>query len=348
MDRRSFLRPGRLAEEAGRVAAAWREGAAPADVALVQYSRPAMATRFTIQCPPPADAAAQLRAAEKAFDRIDAVERHLTVYREGSETGRLNRAAGSGWVEVSRPLFGLLLRCAALSRRTRGAFDPTSGALTKAWGFYRRAGRVPAAKELAAALRRTGMRHVRFDRRGLRVRFARPGVELNFGAVGKGYALDRAGRRLRREFGVTRAMLHSGSSSVLAMGPPADGRSGWRVRVKHPWDASRDVAEVTLRRRAMATSAATFQHFEHDGKTLGHIIDPRTGRPAEGLAQVSVFAPTAERADALATAFFTLGLEAAADFCHTHRKVAALILPAGDGARPVAVNLQPHEYRLLD
>src|SRR5207248_10039134 len=178
-----------------------------------------------------------------------------------------------------------------------GAYDITTGALTKAWGFYRRAGRVPSADERRDVLARTGMRNVAFDFEQQTVRYLVPGLEINLGSIGKGYALDRAAELLRGEWQIASALLHGGHSSVYAMGgEPGDAR-GWLVGVQHPWDPERRFATVRLRDRGLATSAATFQHLEYNGKKLGHILDPRTGWPAEGVASATVIAPTAAEAD---------------------------------------------------
>src|SRR5207249_476956 len=108
-----------------------------------------------------------------------------------------------------------------------------------------------------------------------------------------GYALDRAAGLLRRGWNFTSALLHGGQSSVYAIGSVPGGKAGWAVGLRHPWDPDRRLGVVRLRDRALGTSAATFRHLEHQGRKLGHILDPRTGWPAEGMASVSVLAPTA-------------------------------------------------------
>jgi thiamine biosynthesis lipoprotein len=198
---------------------------------------------------------------------------------------------------------------------------------------------VPDEAERLTALERVGMRHVELNADSWSMRFLRPGLEINLGAIGKGYALDRMAALLREEVGS--ALLHGGNSSVYALGcPPGDPR-GWTVGVSHPWEPARRLALLRLRDRALGTSAATFRHLEHEGRKLGHILDPRRGWPAEGVASATVLAPTAAAADALATAFYILGVGRTADYCRTHPEVGALLLPEGPDARPVAINLKP-------
>ncbi|MBY0523136.1 MAG: FAD:protein FMN transferase [Gemmataceae bacterium] len=308
----------------------------PQELALLRYSREAMATRFEVVLPFGTPDATSI--AESALDQIDRLEDQLTVYRDSSEVSRLNRGAAEGWVSLEENLFFLLRRSARLCEETGGAFDVTMGALIKAWGFYRRAGRVPAPEERAEVLKRVGSAQLEFDDQRRAVRFGRRGLEVNLGSIGKGYALDRVADSLRRNHSASPGLLHGGHSSVYAIGTdPTDDR-GWLVGVAHPWEPRR-LAVVRLRNRALGTSAATFQHLEYNGRKLGHILDPRIGWPAEGMASATVIAPNAAEADALATAFFVLGVDKARAYCDSHPQIGALLLPAGGAARPVLLGL---------
>src|SRR5262249_28423564 len=157
-------------------------------------------------------------------------------------------------------------------------------------------------------LTRTGMGNVIFDLEQQTLRYLRPGLEINLGSIGKGYALDRVAELLRIDWEIGSALLHGGRSSVYAMGTEPGESRGWLVGVRHPWDTERRLATVRLRNQGLATSAATFQNLEYQGRKLGHILDPRTGWPAEGIASATVLARTAAEADALSTAFFVLGV----------------------------------------
>jgi thiamine biosynthesis lipoprotein len=342
MNRRDFLQPRHLAQTTGQVLAALADlPAAPAaeaaadEPALLRAARRAMATDFEIVLPfGTADA---VHAVNAALDAIDRVEDQLTVYRDTSEVSAVNRHAAAGPVPVSANLFELLRLAERLTRDTEGAFDVTAGALIKAWGFYRGPRRVPSPLERLTARQRVGMQFVQLDAEQRTVRYLRDGVEINLGSIGKGYALDEVGRLLRERWGVSAALVHGGHSSVLAVGTLArrasEGR-GWPVGVAHPWEPRR-LALLHLRDRALGTSAATFRHLEYNGRKLGHILDPRTGWPAEGLASVSVTAPTAAEADALATAFYIQGVDWARGYCAGHPDIGAVLLPQ-DG-EPVIV-----------
>src|SRR5262249_19567172 len=155
-------------------------------------ARRAMATTFEIIAPfgtPDVQ-----RMAEAVLDRVDALEDQLTVYREDSEVSRLNRLAFHSPVAVEENLSDLLILSQELHRQTEGAFDIAVGALIKAWGFYRRAGRVPEPAELAALRERIGMQHLVLDGETKSVAFVHPGIEINLGSIGKGFALDIVGR----------------------------------------------------------------------------------------------------------------------------------------------------------
>ena len=351
MHRRDFFHPRRLAQTAGQVLGALDElhslpaaveaaPEPPSEFPLLRVSRRAMATTFEVLLPLGLPDA--LTAAEAALDEIDRLEDQLTVYRDTSEVSRLNARAATGPVPVEEGLFGLLALAARITAETDGAFDVTAGALIKAWGFFRGPRRVPGTAELRQVLERVGMRHVVLDPEARTVQFARPGLEVNLGSIGKGYALDRAARLLRAGRKIPCGLLHGGQSSVYAMGSEPGSERGWAVGLRHPWEPGRHLAVVYLRDRALGTSAATFQHLEHNGRKLGHILDPRTGWPAETLASASVAAPTAAEADALATAFFILGVDRARAYCAARPEIGAVLLPPGDGA-PVVLGLTPDE-----
>src|SRR5262249_8866864 len=342
MNRRAS-NPGSLFRPAGQIIARWLDlpepPTAPADVSLLRCSRRAMATLFELLLPVETDDAAAF--ANDAFDLIDELEAQLTVYRDDSEVSRLNQRAANEAVEVEERLFALLMTAERLTAATWGAFDITAGPLIKAWGFFRREGRVPTPAERQEALDRVGMRHVELKTEQRTMRYRRPGVEINLGSIGKGYALDRVVERFA-ERGVRSALLHAGGSSVRAIGRQPGEDRGWPVGIRHPWEEGRRIAIVHLRDQALGTSAATFQHFEYNRRRLGHLLDPRTGRPAEGVASSTALAPTAAEADALATAFFILGVEKTRLYCASHPDVGAVLLL--DGAEtPVLIGTAASE-----
>ena len=295
------------------------------DRSWIKIQRRAMACRFEITLD--SRDARVVPAAHAALDHVDAIEAQLTVYRETSELAHLNRHAATAPVPCDRSLFALLTRCAELSAATDGAFDITTTPLSRCWGFLRRAGRLPSADEIAAARAVVGMRHVSLAPDTASVAFARPGVELNLNAVGKGYALDRIAVMLR-DAGVRHALLSAGHSSVLAIG----GRDrGWPIDLVS-LRRETPLARVWLRDAALGTSGAGEQFVIVDGRRYGHVLDPRTGWPADRTLSATVVCACAADADALSTACLVAGPELADRFCRAHANVLALVTPDDESA----------------
>jgi thiamine biosynthesis lipoprotein len=255
---------------------------------------------------------------------VNRLEQQLTIFRESSEISFINRRAAEASAPVEDSLFNLLLLCLRLYQETGGAFDITSGPLSRCWGFLRRQGRIPTPDEIEKAKELVGCDNLLFDRESRAIRFARPGVEINLGSIGKGYALDRIAVIMRERSRM--ALLSAGSSSIRAIG---GGKNGWTVGVRHPRNMERRLAIVRLRDAALSTSGAEEQFFEYGGKRYGHIIDPRSGMPADRVESVSVIARSAALTDALATAFYVGGPELAESYCQAHPGVLALMLESG-------------------
>jgi thiamine biosynthesis lipoprotein len=284
-----------------------------------------------------------------ALDRVDALEAQLTVYRETSEIMEINRRAAREALVVEPRLFDLLHYACQLHAETAGAYDITSGPLSKVWGFYRRQGQLPEPQALAEALARVGSQHVELSLPDQTIRFRCDGMELNLGSIGKGYALDRATEVLAAA-GMEHFLWHGGRSSILARGSQGSRPdAGWLVSIGDPVRPGKTLAQVRLRDRALGTSGCGTQFFRHGGRRYGHILDPRTGWPAEGMLSATAVAPTAAQADALATVFYVLGPVGTLEYCGRHPEVAALLaFPKAGGLEIVAVGFAPEELILDD
>ena len=281
----------------------------------IKVHRVAMACRFEVTLDD--EDARHVEAARAALDEIDAIEAALTWFRETSELSRVNRDAAAGPVAVGPFMAEILSLCRELHATTGGAFDPASTALSRCWGFLERRPRLPPEDELARARACSGMDKVVLDEAARSVRFAVPGVELSFGAVGKGWALDRVARSLR-DRGLGRALLTAGGSSQRGFGP-----QDWGLALE---PGRRVLGLLRFRDAALATSGAGEQHFEADGRRYGHVLDPRTGWPAEGVSSASVLASDAAVADALSTAFLVAGPELARSVCAARPGTLALFV----------------------
>lgn len=311
---------------------------------LVEIGRKAMACEFHVYLNI-ADRG-QADHAVAALDLVDRLEEQLSVYREESELSRINRLAFERTMPVERRLYDLLQQAAQLHAETAGAFDITAGPISKLWGFYRRAGRVPADDEIAAVLERVGNQYVQRSDETRSIRFSRAGMEFNLGGIGKGYALDRC-VELLGERGVGNFLIHGGQSSIIGRGSRAglpEGETGWSVALRHPLRDEIRLGEVWLRDAALGSSGSAHQFFYHQGQRFSHILDPRTARPAEGLLSTTVVAPTGALADALATAFFVMGVEATRAYCEAHPEIGAILIAQG----PRVSALDIHTFGKLD
>jgi thiamine biosynthesis lipoprotein len=296
----------------------------------VRVHRAAMACRFEVTLS--GEDADRVGRVQQALAEAARLEARLSVFRDESELSLVNRSAGARPVAVSRELFDLLRRCHELHAETDGTFDITSTPLSRCWGFLKRQGRVPDPDALDAARRCVGMPHVILESHSRSVSFDRDGVELNLGSIGKGYAVDRVTALLGR-VGVTHALVSAGGSSVRALG----GRAAWTIDLTSRRRTAGRIARLRLRRGALATSGAGEQYVDAAGTRYGHVLDPRSGWPAQGLLSVSVVAADAATADALATAFLVGGEDLARRYCAAHPDTLAFLTLDRPDARTIVV-----------
>jgi thiamine biosynthesis lipoprotein len=262
-----------------------------------------MRTRFELVLAGPGDEPARQRAvAEEVFAEIDRVETVLSAFRRDSELFALNAHAGQGPVRVSADLLAFIAEAGVLTADTGGAFDPTVGAVTA----LLRGPDLPSRESLTRAREVVGFARI-VERGDGTIALGSANARLDPGALGKGWALDRARVRLA-DLGIADALLHAGTSSVLAMGRDRDResegeRAGWRVSI-----AGKGVA--TLVNTSLSVSAPTGRTLTWpDGRT-GHIVDPRTGDPARAASLAAVVAPSGAVAEAWSTALLVLGVDA--------------------------------------
>jgi thiamine biosynthesis lipoprotein len=270
----------------------------------------AMATRFELIVEGD-DPAALHAAGEEALAVITRIESRLSAFQPLSDIAWINGRAGQRAVKVEPRLFALLQRCVALSAATDGAFDITVGPLMRAWHLSGGATQeaagapdLPSTEAVAEARSRVGSEHLHFDPHASTIRFARPGMRIDLGAAGKGYAIDEAIASLRAN-GVPGALLHGGTSSVHVLGRPIDGEV-WKVAWNPPGGRGR---LFPLHDGALSVSAAHGKAFTRNGRQYGHVIDPSTGWPADGVASAVVTGPGSLECDALSTALLVLGAD---------------------------------------
>jgi thiamine biosynthesis lipoprotein len=303
------------------LARALPRAAAPAAPVIVERELLAMGTALRIGVAGD-DREAALRASEAAVQAIASAEARLSTWRADSELARLNAAPAGQPLLLSAETaaeLGAAMRC---GRATGGAFAVAAGRLVDLWDL-RGAGRIPEAGELADALPASTPDAWRLgDGRAVR---RHPDVRLEEGGFGKGAGLDRAVAALRAAPGLTAAWLDLGGQTAFV------GAGPWAVRVADPGQRQRPVVELLLDGGSLSTSGNGQRARRVAGRTLGHLLDPRTGRPAEDFGSLSVWAASALVADCLSTGLYVLGPDAALAFAAEHPGVEVLALVRGPG-----------------
>ena len=247
------------------------------------------------------------KAAREVVQTINALASALSVTDAQSEIARLNE---TGSAALSEETAALLAAALELSRRTDGAFDPTVYPLVRLWGFTGETQAVPGSAELQRALAAVGTENVLQSGQNVTLR---NGAMLDFGGIAKGYAAEKCAKLLEAA-GIEAALLSLGGN-VQTVGTKPDG-SAWAVGIADPENPTQAIATLTFTcSLALVTSGGYQRYFEEDGVRYHHILDPKTGYPARsGLASVTILAESGTLADALSTALFVMGLDAAAEF----------------------------------
>ncbi len=284
-------------------------GGASADTSprrAVSWAARTMGThvRVTIATDDSGAAAPAARRALAVFQRVDSLMSNWTTT---SEVARLNRDAALAPTRVHSEVGAVLEASLRLWRESGGANDITVEPLVRAWGFLGGPRRVPSEDEIRAALARVGAQRVRYDLSTRMLGFDDPGVRIDLGGIAKGYAVDVAAESLKAH-GVTDALLDLSGNMVAMGGPPGStGARGWRIGIRDPRDRVPYLARLTLDGQAISTSGQYEQFVASDGRTYGHIMDPRTGRPSSGLISVTVVSPSAMECDGWDTPLFVMG-----------------------------------------
>lgn len=240
------------------------------------------------------------RALELGFAHIAKLDKVLSDYDLESEVSRLCAGAPhQNPQSVSPELFDVLSISAKISRQTEGAFDVTVGPLTKLWRRARRQKEMPPKAQLAESLAKVGMDGIELDDAKKTVRLTKPGMKLDFGGIGQGYAADGV-LKILSKMGITRALVNA-SGDVVALDPPP-GELGWKVALAGPQPKSAPPKSYALLSHGcITTSGDAFQSVEIDGRHYSHIVDPKTGLGIERRIAATCFAPSGTIADALAT-----------------------------------------------
>jgi thiamine biosynthesis lipoprotein len=243
---------------------------------------------------------------EIAVNEISRIETLISSWDPKSQTSEINRNAGVKPIKVDEELYGLIERSIAISKLTDGAFDITFASMDKVWRFDGSMTDMPSQEIVKASIAKVGYNNIVLDKENSTVFLKLPGMRIGFGAIGKGYAADRA-KSLLVSNGVESGIINA-SGDMTTWGKLPNGQD-WKVAITNPIDKSKAFAILPIRNGAVVTSGDYEKYVTFNGKRYSHIINPRTGYPATGIVSVTVFAQKAELADALATSIFVMGIE---------------------------------------
>ena len=270
------------------------------------------------------------KACENEIYRLDNL---LSTGASASEIAVLNTNGGG---TVSDETAGLLRAAIDLYGLTDGAFDITVYPVVSAWGFYSGDYKVLNSSDLTPLLKLVGSDKLQLA--GNTVTFDIPGMAVDLGGIGKGYASDRL-RTVLQEQGITSALASLGGN-VVAYGSKPDG-SDWSIAVQDPDNPSGYTGILQVSDKMVITSGGYQRYFEMGGKTYHHIVDPRTGVPADsGLKSVTIVSEDGTTADGLSTALFIMGKDAAVEFWGAHRDLFDAVLETTDGQIYVTAGLR--------
>lgn len=244
---------------------------------------------------------------EEAAAEITRIEKMISAWDENSETAQINRNAGIRPVKVSLELFKLIERAKQISELTDGAFDISYSSMDKIWKFDGSMEKMPSEAEIKNSVAKVGYKKIILNRDDQTVFLKQKGMKISFGAIGKGYAADRAKALLVSKQVVGGIINAAGDLSTW--GTDSSGKK-WIIGIVNPLSQDKIVSWLPVVESSVATSGNYEKYVTFNGKRYSHIIDPRTGYPSSGITQVTIFAKSAELCDALATAVFIMGKDA--------------------------------------
>jgi thiamine biosynthesis lipoprotein ApbE len=248
-------------------------------------------------------------AIEAGLQRMTDVDHLMSTFRSDSEIGLVNRLAATRAVSVGEETFGVLMQAKDIALVSGGALDVTVHPLVQLWRRTTQRGRLPSTREIEAALSVIDHSGLSIDSNNRRVRLQQPGMGIDLGGIAKGYAVDVAAQALKQR-GVNSGLINAGGD-LRVIGRNRD-EGVWRIGVRHPLTPSRLLLSVLVEDEAAATSGNYFRYFTVGGRQYGHLLNPRTGIPADGALSATIIAKSAMRADGLATAAMIHGTGAMA------------------------------------
>lgn len=260
---------------------------------------------------------------DAGVNEIKRIEKLISSWDPQSQTSEINRNAGKHPVQVDPELFDLIQRAIGISGITDGAFDISYASMDRIWKFDGSMKEMPSEEEIKASVSKVGFENIILDNQNRTVFLKQPGMKIGFGGIGKGYAADAAKELLMKK-GVSAGIINA-SGDMNTWGKQPNGKD-WTVAITNPMNKNTAFATLPLKQGAVVTSGDYEKFVRFNGKRYAHIINPKTGFPSTGIISVTVFAPKAELADALATSVFVLGKDVGLDRINQLPKIECIII----------------------
>ena len=257
-----------------------------------------------------------------AIGEISRIEALISSWKPTSETSNINKNAGVSPVQVSEELFSLIQRALQISNLTDGAFDISYASMDKLWKYDGSMTQIPSKEAIKKSVAKVGYKDIIVDPQNSTVFLKNKGMKIGFGAIGKGYAADKA-KKLLISNGVSGGIINA-SGDINSWGSKPSG-SSWQVAITNPLNKNKAFAMLPIK-DAVVTSGNYEKYVTFNSRRYSHIIDPRSGYPSQGIISVTVFAPKAELADALATSVFVMGVETGIDRINQLKAVECIII----------------------
>lgn len=260
---------------------------------------------------------------DMAIEEITRIEALISSWIPGSQTSDINLNAGIKPVKVDQELIDLIERCITVSKITDGAFDITYASIDKVWRYDGSMTQIPSKEAIQNSVAKIGYENIVLDKKSQTVFLKQKGMRIGFGAIGKGFAADKA-RSLLKSQGVPSGIINA-SGDLTSWGKQPDG-TDWMVGITNPLNKDNIFSWFPVVNAAVATSGNYEKYVTFKGVKYSHIIDPRTGYPSTGILSVTIFAPSAELCDALATSVFITGTETGLNTINQIKGVECIII----------------------
>lgn len=244
-------------------------------------------------------------AINKGIVEITRIEKLISSWDANSQTSLINQNAGVKPVKVDKELYELIFRSKKISKLTNGAFDISFASMDGIWKFDGSMDTLPNNLKISTASQFINWKNIVLDSEANTVFLKKKGMKIGFGAIGKGYAANKAMAKMKKMKGVRGGLVNAGGD-LISWGEN-NNPDGWTIKIANPTDKTKSLGWLNIDDMAVVTSGDYERFFEFKGKRFAHIIDPRTGYPTTGIKSVTIVCPDAEVADALATSVFVLG-----------------------------------------